>query len=48
MVRRRKNPSKGAVSAASIKGDAGPQRRKISGKTQSTNQQYGAENTTQE
>lgn len=40
-----KNPSKRAVSAASVKGNAGPDSRKKFGKTQSTNQQYGAHNT---
>ncbi|WP_099352643.1 YuzL family protein [Fredinandcohnia onubensis] len=40
-----KNPSKRAVSAASVKGNAGPDTRARSGKTQSTNQQYGAHNT---
>ncbi|WP_010676466.1 YuzL family protein [Bacillus timonensis] len=40
-----KNPSKRAVGAASVKGNAGPDTRARSGKTQSTNQQYGAQNT---
>lgn len=43
-----KNPSKRAVSAASVKGNAGPDSRKKFGKTQSTNQQYGAHNTDSE
>lgn len=40
-----KNPSKRAVSAASVKGNAGPDSRAKFGKTGSTNQQYGAHNT---
>lgn len=45
MAKRQKNPSKAGVSAASVKGDAGPKTREQFGKTQSTNNQYGAENT---
>jgi len=45
MARRKKDPSKKGVSAASVKGNAGPKPDQLSGKTQTTNQQYGAENT---
>lgn len=45
MVRRTKNPSEKAKSAASVKGNAGPTvKGHVSGKTQSTNQQYGKDN----
>ncbi|MCH1625581.1 YuzL family protein [Ferdinandcohnia quinoae] len=45
MPKREKNPSKAGVSAASVKGNAGPKYAQTGGKTQTTNQQYGAENT---
>ncbi|MFT4412914.1 YuzL family protein [Fredinandcohnia humi] len=45
MAKHEKNPSKRGVSAASVKGNAGPDTRQRSGKTSSTNQQFGAENT---
>ncbi|WP_078544139.1 YuzL family protein [Litchfieldia alkalitelluris] len=45
MAKRDKNPSKAAVSAASVKGNAGPHTREHFGKTQTTNQQYGSDST---
>jgi hypothetical protein len=45
MARRQKDPSKRGVSAASVKGNSGPKFDKRSGRTQTTNQQYGADNT---
>ncbi|KYC73427.1 hypothetical protein B4092_3728 [Bacillus licheniformis] len=46
MVRERKNPSSAAVSAASIKGNAGPDCKKTDagGKRTSQNQQYKKHN----
>lgn len=45
MARRKKNPSKAGVSAASVKGNAGPKIEEKSGRTQTTNQQYGSDAT---
>ncbi|MBD8071605.1 YuzL family protein [Bacillus sp. PS06] len=45
MAKRDKNPSKAAVSAASVKGNAGPDSREHFSKKQSSNQQYGADST---
>ncbi|WP_246946128.1 YuzL family protein [Bacillus pinisoli] len=45
MAKLKKNPSERAKSAASVKGTAGPTvKGGVSGKTQSTNQQYGKSN----
>ncbi|KAA0545312.1 YuzL family protein [Bacillus suaedaesalsae] len=45
MAKHKKNPSKAGVSAASVKGDAGPSvSSDFGGKTQSTNQQYKKQN----
>jgi hypothetical protein len=44
MVRGRKDPSSGAVSAASMKGNAGPKQKYGGGKRTSQNQQYKKEN----
>ncbi|MCD7036296.1 YuzL family protein [Metabacillus sp. GX 13764] len=45
MARLKKNPSKAGVSAASVKGDAGPVNEMDGGgKRTSTNQQYGKRN----
>ncbi|AWK48371.1 YuzL family protein [Bacillus velezensis] len=43
MVRGRKDPSSAAVSAASMKGNAGP-KQKYGGKRTSQNQQYKKDN----
>ena len=48
MAKRENSPSKRGVSAASVKGNAGPKPEKRFGSTQSTNQQYGADNTQDE
>ncbi|NPC94110.1 YuzL family protein [Bacillus sp. WMMC1349] len=46
MVRERKNPSAAAISAAAMKGNAGPDYKKedAGGKQSSQNQQYKKEN----
>jgi hypothetical protein len=45
MAKLKKNPSERAKSAASVKGNAGPTvKGDVTGKTQSTNQQYGKDN----
>nr|WGD87998.1 YuzL family protein [Bacillus subtilis] len=44
MVREKKNPSSAAVSAASVKGDAGPTQHYGRGKRTSQNQQYKKHN----
>ena len=45
MARRKKDPSKAAVSAASVKGNSGPTVEMAGGgKTQSQNQQYKKDN----
>lgn len=44
MVREKKNPSSAAVSAASVKGDAGPTQHYGGGKRTSQNQQYKKHN----
>jgi YuzL-like protein len=43
-MRRKRNPSKGAVSAASVQGNAGHGDQKQEKGKQSNNQQYGREN----
>ena len=45
MARLQKNPSRNGVSAASVKGNAGPHGRDNTGKQKSQNQQYKQENT---
>ncbi|ADP33791.1 YuzL family protein [Bacillus atrophaeus] len=44
MVRERKDPSSAAVSAASVKGNAGPSQKYEGGKRTSQNQQYKKHN----
>ncbi|MBY8911317.1 YuzL family protein [Bacillus sp. YC2] len=44
MVRVKKDPSSAAVSAASVKGNAGPTQKHSGGKRTSQNQQYKKEN----
>ncbi|MDX8360828.1 MULTISPECIES: YuzL family protein [Bacillaceae] len=44
MARMKKSPSKAGVSAASVKGNAGPTVENEGGKTQSQNQQYKKHN----
>ncbi|ABS75324.1 MULTISPECIES: YuzL family protein [Bacillus] len=44
MVRGRKDPSSAAVSAASMKGNAGPKQKYGGGKRTSQNQQYKKDN----
>ncbi|MCA1031586.1 YuzL family protein [Bacillus timonensis] len=45
MARRKKDPSKAGVSAASVKGNAGPGVEQPNGKMTTQNQQYKSNNT---